>query len=101
VGYYLVTGQPVFEGGSPVQLIARHLSAEPVPPSVRVEREIPKALDRVILACLAKNPADRPADAAALARALTAIEVERWGDAEARQWWEEDGLRSAGSRIRG
>ncbi|WP_410967338.1 protein kinase domain-containing protein, partial [Salmonella sp. SAL4436] len=37
VGYYLVTGRPVFEGGSPVQLIARHLSAEPVPPSERTE----------------------------------------------------------------
>ena len=36
----------------------------PVPPSQRSERAMPPALGAVLLACLAKRPADRLADAA-------------------------------------
>ena len=51
-----------------MQMIARHLQDAPVPPSQRAEIPVPPALERVVLACLAKQPADRPASAAALAR---------------------------------
>ena len=35
VAYYLLTGQLVFEAENAFQAIARHLNAEPVPPSMR------------------------------------------------------------------
>jgi hypothetical protein len=38
--------------------------------------------------CVAKNPADRPAGAAALAEALGAAGADQWTQREAVQWWE-------------
>ena len=37
VGYFLLTGQPVFEGGTVVDVLSHHLHTEPVPPSQRVD----------------------------------------------------------------
>jgi eukaryotic-like serine/threonine-protein kinase len=93
VAYHLLTGRLVFEGDNAYQVIARHLSAEPVPPSVRGNVALPPGLDQLVLSCLAKNPADRP-DAAALARALAAVPVEPWTEADAAEWW-----RSAASPL--
>ena len=87
VGYFLLTGRTVFDGGHGLQLIARHLQERPVPPSARAELPVPPALDQLLLACLAKAPAERPADAAALAGALAAVPVEPWGEPQAAAWW--------------
>ena len=48
---------------------------------------MPLALDQLVLACLAKEPEDRPQSAAELSRSLAAIEVEPWDEEQARQWW--------------
>ena len=60
--YEMLTGQPPFPGDDAVSIISQHLHADPVPPS-RHNSEIPGALDRAVLALLAKRPEDRPADA--------------------------------------
>ncbi|HSD23894.1 MAG TPA: AAA family ATPase, partial [Solirubrobacterales bacterium] len=60
--YEMLTGQPPFPGDDAVSIISQHLHADPVPPS-RHNSEIPEALDRAVLALLAKRPEDRPADA--------------------------------------
>ena len=60
--YEMLTGQPPFPGDDAVSIISQHLHADPVPPS-RHNTEIPEALDRVVLALLAKRPEDRPASA--------------------------------------
>jgi serine/threonine-protein kinase len=90
VGYWLLTGQLVFEGGNSMQQILRHAHDIPVPPSHRSELNIPPALDEVILATLAKNPDDRPRSAAELSRRLLAAipESERWTEERAGHWWE-------------
>jgi len=75
VAFYLLTGRLVFEAGSALQMIARHLYDAPEPPS-RYAPEVPPALDRLVLACLAKRPMERPASAAEVGRALLAIERE-------------------------
>jgi tRNA A-37 threonylcarbamoyl transferase component Bud32 len=87
VAYYLLTGRLVFEGGTGLQMMARHLQETPVPPSRLTEQYVPAALDHLILACLAKRPEDRPQSAAAVARALDAVRVEPWGGEEATAWW--------------
>jgi len=87
VAYYLLTGQVVFEADTPFQMVARQLRAEPVPPSLRTEVYVPLALEQLVLACLAKQPEDRPRSAAELGQALAAIQVEPWGEEEAMRWW--------------
>jgi hypothetical protein len=87
VAYYMLTGRLVFEADSGLQMIAKHLRADPVPPSQRANVSIPAALEQVILACLAKRPDDRPKSAAALGRLLSGIEGEQWSEERAMQWW--------------
>ena len=87
VAYYLLTGHLVFESANAMQLIARHVGEQPVPPSERTELPVPPELERLVLACLAKNHNGRPQSAADLGRALDAIPVEPWSQEEALKWW--------------
>ncbi|MFC7985516.1 serine/threonine-protein kinase [Streptomyces sp. NPDC057336] len=65
--YELVTGRPPFGGGSALEVLHQHLSAEPRRPST-----VPDALWTVIERCLRKNPDDRPS-AENLARGLRVV----------------------------
>jgi serine/threonine-protein kinase len=56
--YEMATGQPPFTGDSPVSTAYKHVREDVVPPS-RLVPQIPAELERVILTCLAKDPADR------------------------------------------
>ena len=88
VAYWLLTGQRVFESGSGMQMVADHLRTPPVPPSRRAGQAIPPALDEIVLRCLEKDPARRPASAAELSRELAALGIEPlWTDERARAWW--------------
>jgi len=89
VAYYLLTGELVFEAETPMKMMIQHVQTPPVPPSQRTELCIPPALDAVILACLAKKPENRPADAAAMAAALAAVPLhEPWTAERSRYWWD-------------
>jgi len=88
VAYYLLTGHLVFEATSGLQMIVKHVQDAPIPPSERTELPVPVALDRIVRACLAKDPAGRPQSAAALARQLEAVDVEPWREDLAARWWE-------------
>jgi eukaryotic-like serine/threonine-protein kinase len=87
VAYYLLTGEQVFKGATPTQVMAQHLQVAPVPPSERTTLAITPAMDRLVLDCLAKKPEDRPQSAADLARRLAALDVEPWTESQAREWW--------------
>ena len=67
--YELLTGRPPFEGDNVTAIAIAQVEKEPVPPSQRIDG-LPPHLDAIVLACLAKDPAARPADGAALAEAL-------------------------------
>ena len=90
VGYFLLTGAPVFQGKSVVEVFAHHLHTPPEPPSLRSGIHIPDDLERVILRCLAKRPGDRYDNARALQHALDkCAENTPWDSALALQWWTE------------
>jgi serine/threonine protein kinase len=98
VGYYLLTGQTVFEGRTVVEVSSHHLDSQPVPPGERLGRPVPATLSRIVLACLEKTPARRPASALALIDMLDAChDVEPWTSDVARVWWT---LRGPGVRAR-
>ena len=64
VAYFLLSGAPVFSGRSVLELCTQHLLVPPRPLDVRAD------LARAVHACLAKDPGERPASAAALAEQL-------------------------------
>ncbi|HEY6175796.1 MAG TPA: serine/threonine-protein kinase, partial [Kofleriaceae bacterium] len=69
--YELLTGAPPFLGISATDTMRQHAHDAVVPPSQRApERDIPPALDRVVLRALRKRPEARFPDAAAFAREL-------------------------------
>jgi serine/threonine-protein kinase len=88
VAYWLLTGRLVFEAETPVKMMLQHIQVRPEPPSRFSELEIPRELDEIILACLAKNPADRPSDAADLASRLLRVPCrDPWTKERAEEWW--------------
>lgn len=88
VGYFLLTGTPVFQAKTIVEVCAHHLHTDPEPPSVRLGQTLPSDLERVILQCLAKSPDDRPGDARTLSRTLAMCAHESpWSEDEAEDWW--------------
>jgi len=95
VAYYLLTGEQVFTGDTVMKVITQHLHAVPVPPSVRTELPIPATLERLVLACLAKKPEDRPQTARQLARSLDTIDGMTWSEEEAGRWWSQHHPRPA------
>jgi serine/threonine protein kinase len=88
VGYFLLTGQQVFEGENVLELINKQLKEKPRPPSERLERPVHHDLELALLACLEKTPAKRPKDANALARELEWCHASaNWNRDKARHWW--------------
>jgi len=88
VGYFLLTGQPVFNAQSLVELCRQHVSQVPDAPSLRLARAVSPALENAILACLEKNPAKRPQTARDLAlRLAKAPTANGWTLDEADAWW--------------
>lgn len=88
VGYWLLTGQLVFTSETPMGFLVQHAKTPATPPSARSELPIPGDLERLIMSCLAKDPAERPQSARELSRRLAALEgAEAWNEERAREWW--------------
>jgi serine/threonine-protein kinase len=101
IGYYLLTGSHLFGGATFVEVCGGHLYKEPEPPSARVGRPLPRALETLILQGLAKRPADRPASALAFRQALRACsDAGSWTDENAQAWWQAQGQDLLASRQR-
>jgi DNA-binding NtrC family response regulator len=89
VAFWLLTARTPFEASDAVTLMQLHSSAPPPPPSALSELPIPKELDQVVLACLAKDPRHRPASADALAHTLDQLAAAYpWQQRQAQSWWE-------------
>ena len=69
MAYEMLTGRPPFAGMAPHQMLAAHVT-EPVVPITDHRPTLPPALANLVMACLAKNPADRPQRAEELMGAL-------------------------------
>ena len=56
--YELTTGRVPFTGHDPLEVVSQHVHAPVVPPRV-LRSDLPRAIEKLILKLLAKNPADR------------------------------------------
>ena len=70
--YEMLTGRPPFLGENAVAIISQHLHTAPVAPSWH-NPEVPRRLEELVLALLAKEPHERPASASDVEAELAAI----------------------------
>jgi serine/threonine-protein kinase len=100
VGYYLLTGSNVFNGGTVVETCGQHIHTAPTPPSIRLGRSLPPKLEALVMRCLEKAPDRRPADATELFESFAQCEdAKNWDATSARQWWRDRG-REIRKRLR-
>jgi serine/threonine-protein kinase len=91
VAYWLLTGRRVFEAATALQMALQHTQQAPVPPSRRIGKPIPPALEQIVMSCLEKAPGRRPASADDLAgRLLDCGLASDWTQERARAWWLEN-----------
>jgi hypothetical protein len=90
LGYYLLTGSPVFSGSSATDICLKHVRTTPEPPSGRTKQPVSPRLDALLLRCLAKAPDDRPHDATDLLHLLdSCTDAGCWTSTDAARWWVE------------
>ena len=88
VGYWLLTGCMVFADPTVMGVAIAHVTRAPEPPSTRTTAVIAPELERLVLQCLAKEPAKRPASARVLREELAAIRFAApWSRERASAWW--------------
>jgi eukaryotic-like serine/threonine-protein kinase len=88
VGYYLLTGRPVFEAASIAEVLALHIQTPPEPPSQRVAAPVPADLEAIIMRCLSKGVDGRPASARVLDGELKqCVSAGSWTTDDAALWW--------------
>jgi HAMP domain-containing protein len=74
VMFEMFTGTTPFVADDPVKVMQMHVSSEPPSPT-SLRPDLPDGLERLILACLGKNPVRRPASAQDLHGALLRISL--------------------------
>ncbi len=100
VGYYLLTGTPVFSGRGALEIIHHQLQTEPEPLSKRLGQPVPPKLEALILRTLSKDPDERPESARAFADALHACDdVAPWDELDARRYWRERATRKEAAQT--
>jgi len=99
VGYWLVTGRPVFEQESAIEMVMDHARTPPPRLSERSSARLPERLESVLFSCLQKNPDDRPQSVEELALELEKVAASPvWTPSRARQWWLEHPVEVAAAK---
>lgn len=91
VGYYLLTGTPVFDNATMDQVLRAQLEEAPEPVSRRLGASVNENLEWVLMRCLDKDPNQRPDSVSHLAALLREAEREVWTALDAEIWWEQYG----------
>ena len=88
VAYFLLTGKPVFEAATVVEMCSKHMLEQPIPPSKRLGKGPSADLEALVLRCLAKDREARPSSATELRSALLGCkDAEHYDPQAARAWW--------------
>jgi len=96
LGYFLLTGQYIFDAETISEIHAKQLAAEPIPPTQRTANPISPDMEQLLLRCLAKEPHHRPQSAGELRTALLATPAAAdWTPEMRTEWWEAFALQPA------
>ena len=91
VGYALLTGRPIFEGDSVIDLCLKQLEQNPPRPEDRLQRRLPTALQDILMRCLDRSASKRFQTVAECTAALEALpEAGRWTQAKSVEWWDDE-----------
>jgi len=90
VGYFMLTGSDLFRGETTMEVLMKHIQDAPTPPSKRYpDNPISAPFEAILMRCLEKERARRPATAAELGDLLQELSLPRpWRQTEARAWAE-------------
>ena len=90
VGFGLLTGEPVHDGETSVEIAYKAMHEEAARPSERRATGVPDSLDTLIHSMLARDPEKRPASIGAVLAELDEIaEVMEWDQLQAAAWWQD------------
>ena len=100
VAYNLLTGRDLFRGTSGADIVLKAATEAATAPSARATQPIPPELDALVLACLAKDPGDRPRDVEAVLAVLDPLaSAHPWTREDAGRWWRERTGRGEGKSL--
>lgn len=88
VGYFLLTGQPVFNATNVVELCQLHVLRTPESPSIRLGKAVSPELEGAIMACLEKSRSKRPQTTRDLILLMSRCSMANsWSIEDADAWW--------------
>jgi serine/threonine protein kinase len=88
LGYVLLTGEALFDCLTLGEVLMHQVKHLPVRPAERLGKPVSPDLEELLMRCLAKNPASRPADANELDQALAGCRsATDWTRKQADEWW--------------
>ena len=88
VGYFLLTGETVFQADDIVELCQQHVDETPIPPSERMGKPVSSELENALLTSLEKSRAKRPQTARDLAQLLLLCPAAKsWTVEDGDAWW--------------
>ncbi len=97
--FYALTGKLVFEGATPTEVLARHVT-EPAPALATMGMPVSRKVAAIVDRCLAKSPEQRPASAEAVAEQLgVALEQRRAMPVALRVFAKDGGRLNGGGTI--
>ena len=98
--YVLVTGSMPFDGESGMDVFINQQTHEPTPITEVMQGHIDDDLATVVMRCLSRDPAARPASARELREALLRCRAaDTWSEHDARNWWDERDAELAAQRA--
>ena len=90
LGYYVLTGQHIFDAETVAEIHEKQLADVPIPPTQRTPNAISAEMEQALLRCLDKDMAQRPQSVGELRALLLATPAATLWTLEAQSaWWED------------
>ncbi len=87
LAYNLLTGEQPFAAATEVDLIQRIMTSPPIPFEQHVANLNCKQMEELVMACLSKNPSDRPLSSQAILDILDTLDIPVWTREDAGSCW--------------